>query len=123
VRHLKVIAVVASILATATPLSAAEPFIEGFPDVPLLEGLEEIEGERIVFDTPSGTVAKTVLTAKSPAAGYIASYAASLPSFGWTCERQELVLRCKRDNNSLMFKVSNPKATNGRIILRLEPKK
>lgn len=122
-RHFKVTTVVASILAAAISLSAAEPFIEGFPDVPLLEGLQEIESERIVFDTPSGTVAETILASESPAAGYIASYAASLPSFGWTCERQELVLRCKRDNNSLIFKVSNPKAKNGRIILRLEPKK
>lgn len=100
---------------------ADQVFIEGFPDVPLLEGMTEQTAERLVFDAPSGTVAETAIRAEKPGIAIIADYAKELPSFGWRCERIPSNLRCTREKNVLVFSNKTPAEESGLIILRLEP--
>jgi len=112
------------VAAITFPLGAQETkqaFLEGFPDVPLLEGMHEVASERIVFDAPSGTVAQTELTVSGTAKTALDQYLAALPAFGWQCQRAKNALLCVLDGNKLMFNSKNFSGKNERIILRLEP--
>ncbi|MBV1901128.1 MAG: hypothetical protein KUG56_05590 [Kordiimonadaceae bacterium] len=100
---------------------AEQVFIEGFPDVPLLEGMEEQAGERLVFDAPSGTVAETVIRANKPGKAIMDAYARELTVFGWACVPQPMALRCQREKNALIFLDKAPTKKSGIIILRLLP--
>ncbi|MBL4837016.1 MAG: hypothetical protein JKY34_05510, partial [Kordiimonadaceae bacterium] len=100
---------------------AEQVFIEGFPDVPLLEGMEEQAGERLVFDAPSGTVAETMILANKSGKAIIDDYARELAVFGWLCVRQPMAMRCHREKNALVFLNKAPAKKTGIIILRLKP--
>ena len=105
------------------PTHAQEVFLDGFPDVPLLEGVTELTEERIVFDTLGGTVAQTELSTPTTAKETITRYSAELPTFGWECTLIKHTLRCNLEGNLLLITDSNPNEKPGRIILRLEPTK
>ena len=96
-------------------------FLEGFPDVPLLESLIEDEDNRVVFDTPSGTVAETMIRAEIQGRKVLNLYETKLVPFGWQCQRHPTSLTCIREKDRLLFLDKNPAAKNGIIILRLEP--
>ena len=110
---------------SATPsFAASEPeqvFIEGFPDVPLLAGLEEQAEDRVVFDAPSGTVAETVIRSNKAGKLVIDDYAKELVVFGWSCARQAMNMRCTREKSALVFLNKTPAKKTGVIILRLRP--
>ncbi len=106
------------------PLNAQDieqAFIDGFPDVPLLAGMQEIAEERLVFDTPAGTVAQSELKGEKSAKAALDRYQNALPTFGWHCERSTLKLVCLLDGNRLTFTRKTAPKKSGRIILRLEP--
>jgi len=116
-RHILLVA----LTSVGPSVFAQEVFLEGFPDVPLLQGIQEISEERIVFDTLAGTVAQTELAYEGPAKKALDLYNSSLPAFGWKCERAQLSLGCVRGDNKILFTNKNHSENNGRIILRLEP--
>lgn len=122
-KHLKVSAVFLSLCGFFAEGVVAEEqiFLEGFPDVPLLEDFEEQLDARVIFDAPSGTVAETVIRASVKGAKMLDSYAKELPVFGWVCLRQPATMRCTREESVLVFLDENPAAESGVIILRLEP--
>ena len=109
--------------ALTTAAAADEKFLEGFPDVPLLEGLTEIADERVVFDTPAGTVAQTALVSDKGADEALKRYGNTLTAFGWQCKRVARALTCAREENKLLFKGEQTADSAERIILRLEPNK
>lgn len=116
--------ILGAVLAVASISAYAQQvFLEGFPDVPLLDGVNEIAEERVVFDTPAGTVAQTVLLGEKGAKEALSRYAANLPTFGWQCSHTQISLTCARDENILLFKTTETAEKSGRIILRLEPTK
>lgn len=96
-------------------------FLEGFPDVPLLQGVEEHTGDRMVFDAPSGTVAETSIRAPYSSNKLLDAYAKELPAFGWACNRLPQGLRCTLEQNALVFLDQAPDEDEALIILRLEP--
>ena len=96
-------------------------FIEGFPDVPLLAGLQERIEDRVVFDAPSGTVAETVIRSNKPGSLVIDEYAKELVVFGWVCARQAMNMRCTREKSVLVFLNKTPAKKTGIIMLRLQP--
>ena len=100
-----------------------KPFLDGFPDVPLVAGMTENEDERVVFDTPAGTVAETSIRADIAGQQMLDLYEDKLLPFGWACVRHPLSLTCKRENNRLLFLDKTLAGQNGLIILRLEPLK
>ncbi len=102
-------------------VKANQVFIEGFPDVPLLAGIEEHSGDRVVFDVPSGTVAETAIRAQESGGNVLDAYAKELPVFGWKCDRVPQGMRCLREKNVLVFLDQAPAASEALIILRLEP--
>ncbi|TNE61402.1 MAG: hypothetical protein EP335_15565 [Alphaproteobacteria bacterium] len=110
-----------ALFATVSAMADSDSFIDGFPDVPLLPGLNENPDDRTVFDTPSGTVAETTLLADRPAAAVIDDYSSDLPVLGWACDRDGRTLSCRRENDKLVFFDANPGENRGIIVLRLEP--
>lgn len=99
----------------------APVFLEGFPDVPLVEGVSEVEDERVVFDTPGGTVAQATLESTIGFQKALEGFASALTALGWDCSPVEAGLGCSRDESRLAFN-ADPNAQSGtRIILRLEP--
>lgn len=111
----------ALILIFSPPLMAEDKFLEGFPDVPALDAIRAFEGEPVIFDTPSGTVAEATLLLNGQASHAMHTYRESLVALGWTCDSPSLALTCRREGNRLIFKTPDPHAKNGRLILRLEP--
>lgn len=100
---------------------AAEDFIEGLPDVPQLEIVTGIEGEPVIFDTPSGTVAEFTLILAASAQETADAYNAALTGLGWACLPEPALLTCAREENRLVFTKPEHDGTDRRIILRLEP--
>lgn len=119
---MKILPPLAALLFLTTNQAVSEDrFLEGFPDVPLLDGIEEIAEERVVFDTPGGTVAQTAFVIKSPIDQLLAGYSNALTAFGWTCSRAPLVMNCVREGSKLLFKGEEDASLGKRIILRLQP--
>ncbi len=95
-------------------------FIDGFPDVPLLESVRLADGESpVIFDTPGGTVAEVQLTSSEPD-GLLARYGATLRGLGWSCTQGRSLI-CQRADNRL--KLSAAAGGADRFALRLEPRR
>lgn len=115
------ISIPALILTLGFSVQAEDTFLEGFPDVPYLDVIRAVEGEPVIFDTPSGTVAETTLQLATSGANAMELYRESLSALGWTCDSPALALTCSRYGNRLSLKSPNPSAQEGTLILRLEP--
>lgn len=111
-------------LQNAGPAVAAERFLDGFPDIPLLPGVSEIMPEnRLVFDTPSGTLAETALSATEGSARLIDRYAEALGGLGWVCRRTQARLTCLRSGQRITFESAAAKNTPSQMVrIRLEPR-
>lgn len=58
-------------------------FLANFGDVPVMEGLAEMETARVVFDAPDGTIATSVLVGSMKKKGARTFYDKSLVALGW----------------------------------------
>ena len=84
-RLLAISGLLAALLFSSTSFAQDEPaFIEGFGDFPLLPGYEEKTGARLVFDTPSGTIAETILVTRLSWNDARKEYGIALEGLGWT---------------------------------------
>ena len=90
---------------------AAPAFVAGIDDVPLMPGLEEIEDQELVFDTPEGRIIEAMAVGEATAEAIAAFYAAALPAFGW---RQEAPRLFRRDNEDLSLEFPKDAAPAGR---------
>ncbi len=69
-------------LVVATP-AAADEFVPGFADLPLMPGLTAVDPAPVVFDKPSGRIIETAARGAPPSA-VAEFYRATLPQLGWT---------------------------------------
>lgn len=65
-------------------------FLADLTDIPLAEGLSEVERERLVFDKPEGRIVRTAATGKIEPATVLNFYRATLPQLGWLEAEPEL---------------------------------
>lgn len=80
------LAVLLALGAVATSGAAersASDFVPGFPDVPLMQGLDMEEDDTVVFDKPSGRIAEAAAAGPVGEADLISYYTAALPALGW----------------------------------------
>ena len=105
----------------ASAVQAEDVFIEGLPDVPQLSIVSSIDGEPVIFDTPSGTVAEFGLNLSSPAPAALKAYNDALTGLGWACTSKPNGMTCAREENRLVFSSPEGEEKGKRIILRLEP--
>lgn len=104
-------------LFAALPLRADSSFLEGFPDVPLLNGFAEQAEDRMIFDTVAGTIAETVLT--SPHSDALDRYESALKGLGWSCPTREVArLSCMKDHQNLSLLLL---ADGTSLIVRVVP--
>ncbi|HYB58235.1 MAG TPA: hypothetical protein VEK12_18910 [Alphaproteobacteria bacterium] len=62
---------------------AAEAFVTGTEDVPLMPGLAIVDGAGVVFDTPQGRIVEAYAKGKAQRDAVLDFYAATLPQLGW----------------------------------------
>jgi len=70
------------VLLTVLP-AAADEFVAGTEDVPLMPGLRPLPNSDIVFDKPEGRIVEARAAGVTTRVKVEAFYAASLPPLGW----------------------------------------
>ena len=63
--------------------AAAEQFVAGTEDLPLMPGLKPVPNSNIVFDKPEGRIVEARAAGATTRAKVEEFYAASLPALGW----------------------------------------
>ncbi|MBI1246085.1 MAG: hypothetical protein GC202_13870 [Alphaproteobacteria bacterium] len=100
------------LLSLAAPCVAADAFVDGLDDLPLMEGLAGA-GDPAVFDAAQGRVVESMAEGTPTRAAVLAFYAATLPQLGW---RVEGAGRFAREGERLLIEF--PPATSGRTLVR-----
>jgi hypothetical protein len=70
------------LLVIAVP-AAAEQFVAGTEDLPLMPGLKPLANSNVIFDKPEGRIVEARAMGATTRAKVEAFYAASLPALGW----------------------------------------
>lgn len=110
-------AVLAMLLLSGVPyvaLAEEARYVGGFEALPLAEGLVEIAGAGVIFDTPDGRIVERFASGGADATAIAAFYTATLPALGW---RPIAPLVFSRDEETLSITVYPPD-TNKRTTVR-----
>lgn len=92
-------------LLTTTFALAADRFVSGIADLPLMPGLEEIDGSAMVFSKPQGRIVKVKAHGAITGGAVRAFYDQTLPQLGWRpgtnggWQRENEVLRVEMTTN------------------------
>lgn len=65
------------------PVRAADVFVSGFEDLPLMTGLTQVIGNSILFDTPQGRIVQASAVGTVSQSSVMQFYAETLPQLGW----------------------------------------
>ncbi len=101
---------VISLLASTMTL-AADRFVSGIADLPLMPGLEEIDGSAMVFSKPQGRIIEVMARGAVTRDAVRAFYDLTLPELGW---RRQETGGWQRENELLRFDMRDNK--NGLVI-------
>jgi hypothetical protein len=82
---------------------AAEGYVEGVEDLPLMPGLGSVGGAGLVFDVPEGRIVVGYALGAVSAESVIRFYAETLPQLGWTRQDDGSFVR---DRDRLRFEMS-----------------
>ncbi|MBM3583648.1 MAG: hypothetical protein FJX36_04230 [Alphaproteobacteria bacterium] len=77
---------IAVVFAALAAPALAEGFVRGIDDLPLMEGLTDVQGAGTVFDSASGRIVETFAAGPVDAASVATFYADTLPQLGWRAE-------------------------------------
>ena len=94
----------------------AQSFFERLPDIPLMDGLVEIEDRAFSFDKPEGRILKAYaqVDAGVDAQSLISYYAQVLPEFGWKATSSLSYQRVDENLNMILIKKAD-----GRHVLEI----
>ncbi|MBI3507518.1 MAG: hypothetical protein HY059_21995 [Proteobacteria bacterium] len=95
-------------LAFAAPVRAADGFVDGIDDLPLMAGLA-VAGEPTIFDVAQGRVVETLAAGTPTRASVLEFYTGTLPQLGW---RVDGVGRFSREGERLLIEFP-PVASGG----------
>lgn len=70
-------------LSAGVPARAADAFVAGMEDLPLMPGLAPVEGAGMAFDSPQGRIVEAYAKGKAKRNEVLDFYAATLPQLGW----------------------------------------
>lgn len=79
-------AAVAALLLSLSPLAAEPAYLSRIDDMPIADGLEEVPGEGMVFDSAYGRVVTAVARGQADIDAVRAFYRRVLPALGWEPE-------------------------------------
>lgn len=71
------------VAATIPQYSAAQGYLPGFEDVPVMPGLAGVDGAGLVFDSPSGRIVEAYAVGSVARAKVVRFYGETLASLGW----------------------------------------
>lgn len=94
-------ALLALLLLTAAPVMAAQRYVTGVEDVPLMPGLEAVDGG-VAFDSPQGRIVVAFAKGAASREDTLVYYARSLPQLGWQ-RLDELTFRREGETLRLDF--------------------
>ena len=93
-------------LLATTMAVGADRFVSGIPDLPLMPGLEEIDGSTMVFSKPQGRIIEVAARGAVTRDAVRAFYGQTLPQLGW---RKKGPGRWHRESEVLSFDVKDGK--------------
>lgn len=73
-----------SIVGSVSSANSQEGFFSIIPDLPLMDGLEEISTSALIFDNPEGRIISIDASGKVPEQMVIEFYSNTLPQLGWS---------------------------------------
>jgi hypothetical protein len=83
-RRILGVALLAVALSAAAPtVRAANQFVAGTEDLPLMPGLATVAGAGVVFETPQGRIVEAYARGQAARDAVIDFYARTLPQLGW----------------------------------------
>lgn len=93
-------------LLAATSALAADRFVSGIADLPLMPGLEEVAESAVVFSKPQGRIVEVMASGAVTRDAVRAFYDRVLPQLGW---RRAPVRGWLRENELLRFTMKDGK--------------
>lgn len=88
----------------SAPAAAAETFVAGMGDVPVMPGLSATAEEPLVFDKPTGRIVETVMRGRVERTAVLDFYARTLPQLGW---KRTADTRFQREAEELRLEFAN----------------
>jgi hypothetical protein len=89
---------------------AADRFVAGIDDLPLMTGLAPMAGQNVVFDAPSGRVVEAWAQGAVTREAVLSFYGSTLPQLGWTVAAPDLF---HRDGETLRVEFPSGAAPGG----------
>ncbi len=92
-------------------VNAADSFVYGFEDLPLMEPLSQVAGSSVLFDTPQGRIVQATATGSIDRQSVLTFYRSTLPQLGWTMtgdaefRREGEILRLEFDDQDTILEV------------------
>ena len=77
-------AALALTMPATAPLHAADAFVAGTEDIPLMPGLAPVDDAGVVFDTPQGRIVEAYAKGDTTRKAVLEFYAQTLPQLGWS---------------------------------------
>ncbi len=102
-----------------SPVMAADAFIAGTSDLPLMPGLRALSGDGTVFDAPGGRIVEAWAEGGMAREAVLSFYGATLPQLGWSAAGPD---RFRREGEVLRleFPPQGPRGarTPGTLLIR-----
>ena len=102
-----------------SPALAADAFVAGTSDLPLMPGLRALPGDGTVFDAPGGRIVEAWAEGSVARDAVLAFYGATLPQLGWSAAGTD---RFRREGEVLRldFPMQAPRGgrTPGTLLIR-----
>ena len=112
---------VALLSASLSAAWAADRFVAGIDDLPLMTGLAPVAGQNVVFDAPGGRVVEAWAQGAVTRESVLSFYASTLPQLGWTAAAPDLFRR-EGETLRLEFPAAAPRdgvpAGSGTLLIR-----
>ena len=103
----------------ASPALAADAFVAGTSDLPLMPGLRPLAGEGTVFDAPGGRIVEAWAEGGVGREAVLSFYGTTLPQLGWSTAGVD---RFRREGEMLRleFPPQGPRGTRtpGTLLIR-----
>ncbi len=116
-RCLVICVLAAGLLGAAGPLAAAEGYLAGIPDLPLMPGLQEVPDSGLIFDKPEGRIVEAYAAGAATPQAVTAFYDETLPHLGWRREKPGAYLR---EGERLSLELARS-AAGVTVLFRLSP--
>ncbi len=103
----------------ALPVLAADAFVSGINDLPLMPGLRALPDDSTVFDAPAGRVVEAWAEGSVAREAVLSFYATTLPQLGWSATGSDLFRR-EGETLRLEFPLAGPRGNraSGTLLIR-----